>query len=115
MQETWIDGYRADGWTVTVWMLVGIVTCCILMSSVLLQRKTGRVVDMVDDEAQTLEEGKRDPKIQMEVLITKNGRAAHCRNGCPFFFDIVFNSDSELVFSLRSKRRFGKAHLEASR
>ena len=36
MQETWIHGYRADGWTVTGWMLVGIVTCCILMSLVLL-------------------------------------------------------------------------------
>ena len=36
MQETWIDGYRADGWTVTGWMLVGIVTCCIQMVLVLL-------------------------------------------------------------------------------
>ena len=25
MQETWIDGYRADGWTVTGWMLVGML------------------------------------------------------------------------------------------
>ena len=25
LQETWIDGYRADDWTVTGWMLVGIV------------------------------------------------------------------------------------------
>ena len=32
MQETWIDGYRGEGWTVAGWMLVGIVTCCILMS-----------------------------------------------------------------------------------
>ena len=31
----------------------------------------------------------------------------------PIPFEIVFNSDSELVFSLRSKRRFGEAHLEA--
>ena len=84
MQGTWIDGYRADGWTVTGWMLVGIVTCCILMSLVPLWRKTGRIVDMVDDETQTLEEGKRDPEIPMKVLITKNGRAAHCRNDCPF-------------------------------
>ena len=27
-------------------------------------------------------------------------------------FEIVFNSDSELVFSLRSKQRFRKAHLK---
>ena len=69
-----------------------------------------RIVDTVDDETQTLEEGKRDPEIPMRVMITKHGRAAHCRNDCT-----LFNSDSELVFSLRSKRRFGKAHLEASR
>ena len=66
MQETWIDGYRADGWTVIGWMLVGIVTCCILMGLVLLWRKTGRIVDLVDVETQTLEEGKRDPKIPDE-------------------------------------------------
>ena len=51
MQETWIDGCRADGWTVTGWMLVGIVTGCILMSLVLLWRKTVRFVDMVDEDA----------------------------------------------------------------
>ena len=39
---------------------------------------------MVDDETQTLEECKRDPEIPMRVMITKNGRAAHCRNDCPF-------------------------------
>ena len=70
---------------------------------------------MVDDETQTLEEGKRDPEIPMRVMMTKNGRAAHCRNDCPILFEIVFNSDSELVFSLRSKRCFRKAHLEAAR
>ena len=42
---------------------------------------------MVDDETQTLEEGKRDPAIPMKVMITKNGRAAHCRNDCPFFLN----------------------------
>ena len=52
------------------------VTCCIVMSLVLLLRRTGRIVDMVDDETQTLEEGKRFPEIPMKVMITKNGRAA---------------------------------------
>ena len=56
--------------------------------------KTRRFVDMVDDETQTLGEGKRDPEIPKRVVITKNGRAAHCRNDCPFLFEIVFNSDS---------------------
>ena len=77
--------------------------------------KNGRIVDMVDDETQTLEEGKRDPEIQTRATITKNGKAAHCGNDCPFLCEIVFNSDSELVFSLRSKQRFRKAHLEAAR
>ena len=111
IQETWIEGYRADGWTVTGWMLVGIVACCILMSLVLLWRKTGRIVDMVDDETQTLDEGTPEPAIPMKVMITKNGRAAHCRKRLPIPFEIVFNSDSELVFSLRSKRRFQKSAL----
>ena len=64
------------------------------MSLVLLWRKTGRIVDIVDDETQTLKEGKSDPEIPMNVMITKNGRAAHRRNDCPFPFEIVFNSDS---------------------
>ena len=84
IQETWIEGYRTGGWTVTGWMLVGIAACCILMSLVLLWRKTGRIVDMVDDETQTLDEGTPDPAIPMKVMITKNGRAAHCRNDFPF-------------------------------
>ena len=66
-------------------MLVGIVTCCILVGFVLLWRKSGRIVDVVDDETQTLEEGKRDPEIPMRVMVTRKGRAAHCRNDCPFF------------------------------
>ena len=84
MQETWIDGYRVDGWTVHGRMLVGIVTCCILMSLVLLWRRTERIVDMVDDETQTVEEGKCYPVTPMRVMIPKNGRAAHCRNDWPF-------------------------------
>ena len=31
VQETWINGYRADGWTVTGWMPVITVICCILI------------------------------------------------------------------------------------
>ena len=70
---------------------------------------------MVDDETQTLEEGKRDPEILIRVMITKSGRAAKLQKRLPIPFEIVFNSDNELVFSLRSKRRFTKAHLEAAR
>ena len=84
MQEKWIDGHGADGWTVTGLMLVGMDACCILMGWVLLWRKTVRIVDIVDDETRTLEEGTRDPEIPKGVMITKNGRAAHRRNDCPF-------------------------------
>ena len=84
MQETWIDGDRADGWIAVGWTLVGIVICCILMGLVLLWRNTVRIVDMIDDEKQTLEEGRCDPNVQMRVMITKNGKAAHCRDDCPF-------------------------------
>ena len=54
------------------------------MRLVLLWRQTGRIVDTVDDETQTLEEGKRNPEIPMKVMITKDGRAAHCTNHFPF-------------------------------
>ena len=70
MQETWIDGKREDGWTVTGWMLVGIVTCCFLIDLVLLWKNTGRIVHVVDDETKTLEEGKCDPEIPMKVVMT---------------------------------------------
>ena len=59
-------------------MLVGIVTCCILTSLVLLWKKTGRIVDMVDDETQTLEEGKRNPEIPMKVMIQTLSWCSHC-------------------------------------
>ena len=39
---------------------------------------------MVDDETQTLEEGRCDPNVPMRVMITKNGKAAHCRDDCLF-------------------------------
>ena len=32
--------------------------------------KNGRIVDMVDDETQTLEEGKRDQEIRMRVMVS---------------------------------------------
>ena len=82
---TWIDGYGTNWWTAATWMLIGIMTCCILMSLVLLRSNSGKVTtDMVDDETQTLEEGRSDQTIPNRILITKNGKAAHCRDDCPF-------------------------------
>ena len=52
-------------------------------SHVPLRRKTWRRVDMVDDETQTLEEGRHDPEIPTRDMIMKNGKAALCRNDCP--------------------------------
>ena len=83
-QGMWIDGYGVDWWIAASWILVGIVTCCILTCLLPLRRKTGRVTDMVDDETQTVEEGRSDQTTLSRVLITKNGKAAHCRNDCPF-------------------------------
>ena len=48
-------------------------------------------------------------------MIAKHGKAAHCSCDCPFFFEVTRDSVSELVFSLRHKRRIGKARLEAAR
>ena len=97
------------------WILFGSVTCCILMGLVLLWRTSGRVIEMVDDETQTLKECRSDLNVPMRVMITKNGKAAHCKRRLSIPFEIAFDSVSVLVFSLRSKRRFRKAHLEAAR
>ena len=68
---------------------------------------------MVDDETQTLEEGKRDPEMPMRAMVTKNGRAAHCRNDCPFLLQ------SYSIQILRWCSHFDPsdvlAHLEAAR
>ena len=66
-------------------MLVGIVVCGILISLVLLWRKSGKVIEMSDDETQTLDEGRSDQNVPMRVMIAKDGKAAHCRDDCPFF------------------------------
>ena len=91
IQETWIDGYGMDWWTAASWIQVGIVTCCILIRLVLLQRKSGRVTEMVDDETQTLEEGKSDQIFPSRILITKNGKAAHCRDDSPLLLKSYSN------------------------
>ena len=58
--------------------------CGILMSLVLLWKKSGRVTEMIVSSSQTLEEGRSDQNVPVNVTITKNGKAAHCRNDCPF-------------------------------
>ena len=84
IQEMWIDGYETDWWMTTGWILIGIMVCGILISMVQLWRKSGKVIETVDDETQTLEEGRSDQNVPMKTMITKNGTAAHCSNDCPF-------------------------------
>ena len=57
-QGTWIDGYGMGWWIAASWILVGMVTCCILIRLVLLWRTSRRVTEMVDDETLTSEEGR---------------------------------------------------------
>ena len=47
-------------------------------------------------------------------MITKHGKSAQRRSDCPSFFESTRDPISVLVFSLRSKRRFTKARLEAA-
>ena len=81
-------GIWTNWWIAATWILTGINTCCILMSLVLIRRKIGKAAVMVDDETQTLEEGKSDQTIPSRVLITKTGKAAQCRNDCPLLLKL---------------------------
>ena len=64
----WIDGYGVDWLAIAAsWILIGIVVCGILIRLMLLRRKSGRVTEMVDDETQTLEEGRNDQTIRAKL------------------------------------------------
>ena len=56
--------------------------------------KVGRVPDTVSNGTQTLEEGECVQDIPTRVMITKHGKAAHCRRDCPFYLTICRLSDS---------------------
>ena len=90
------------------------MTCYNLMGLVLLWWKYGRVAETVDSGTQKLEEGRCSQDVLARIMVTKRGKAAHCTNECPFLFEISRDSVCELVFSLRSTRRFRKARLEAA-
>ena len=110
-----ITGDRADSWTAAGWISVVRMTCCILVGLVLVWWKVGRVADTVSNGTQTLEEGERVQDISTRVMITKHGKSAQRRSDCPsFFFENTRDPISVLVFSLRFKRRFAKARLEAA-
>ena len=112
--ETWIDEHRINFWAMAGWITVVIMSCCILMGLVLLWWKSRGVAETIDSGTQTLEEERCSQDVPTRIMVTKHGKAAHCTNDCPFLFEISCDSVSELVFSLRSKRRFGKARKEAA-
>ena len=88
-----VDGYRADCWTAAGWITVVIMICCNLVGLELLWWKSGRVVETIDNGTKTLEDGRYAQDIPRRIMNTKYGKAAHCRNDCPFLFQShVFQS-----------------------
>ena len=80
------------------------------MSLFMLWRKTGRIVDMVDDETQTLEEGKHDPAIPRTVWMRHvQGSDLHQRS-CEFLLLLV---KFRQVFSVPSVGAFARSVLRA--
>ena len=110
--ETWIDEHRINFWAMAGWVTVVIMTCCILMGLVLLWWKSGRVAERIDSGTQRLEEGRCSQKCTYENHgheTRKDPRTAET------IAPLLLKSHvSELVLSLRSKRRFRKARLEAA-
>ena len=62
-----------------------------------------------------IDQGIRDPGNPHESHDHEGRQTRTLQKRLPIPFEIVINLDSELVFSLRSKQRFRKAHLEAAR
>ena len=113
-RETWIHGYRADYWTAAGWITVALVTCCIRMGLVSMWWKLGRVGETMDSGTQTLKEGRCAQNIPTNIMITKHGQGRAWKKRLPMPLEITRSPISELAFSLRPKRRFRKARLEAA-
>ena len=80
--ETWIAEHRIKYCALAGWTNVVIMTCCILMGLVLLWWKSGRIAETI--ETQTLEEGRCSQDVPTRIMVTRHGKAAHCRSDCPF-------------------------------
>ena len=110
--ETWIHRYRAEYRSATGWITVVVISCCILKGLPLLWRKSGEAAETSDTGTQTLEEGRCAQDIPSRIMITARPRIA---DAVAFFhIEITHDPISDLVFSLRSKRRFGEARVEAA-
>ena len=112
--EIWINGNRADHWTAIGWITVVIMTCCIFMGLVLLWWTFGGVAETIDSGTQTLEEGRCAQDIPTRIMITKHGKAAHCRPDCPFLLKPHVIQSLSWCSRCDPKQRFGKARLEAA-
>ena len=118
-RETWIDGYRAFHWTAAGWITVVIVTCLILVGLVLRRWKSGIDAETIDNGTQTLEKRAVALKNPPPSLPRGSRSRSTARPHTAEFFALSLQNHtcdpiSELVFSLRSKRRSGKARLEAA-
>ena len=69
--KTWSDEHRTDYWTVSGWIIVVIMTCCILVGLELLWWKSGRVAETIDNGTQTLEEGRCSQDVHTKIMTTK--------------------------------------------
>ena len=87
------------------WITVVIMICSILMGLVLLWWKSGRIAETSDTGTQNSARGK---------CVTLQGKAVHCRSALSIPLESTRMTISELVFSQRSKGRFGKARLVAA-
>ena len=113
--ETWIGEHRNDFWTVAGWINVVITTCCIPVGLALLLWKSGRVAETIDNGTQTLEEGRCSQDVLTRIMITKHGKAAHCRNDGPFL--VKSHAIQSLIWCSHCNPNdsLGKKRLEAAR
>ena len=87
-------------------LTVVIITCCMIVGLLLMWRKPRWFAVATSRGTQTLDE---DFEHCHTNILPRNGLAVHCRQDCPVFFEDTRGQKSEVVFSLRSKRRFVKA------
>ena len=111
--ETWTHRYRAVYRSAAGWIIVVVISCCILKGLPLLWRKSGEAAETSDTVTKTLEEGRCAQDIPSRIMITARPRIAEAN--ALFHIEITHDPISDFVFfSLRSKRRFGEARVEAA-
>ena len=74
--ETWIDRCRADYRSAAGWIIVVVISCCILTGLLLLWRKSGEAAGTSDTGTQTLDEGRCAQDILSRIMFTARPRIA---------------------------------------